>query len=154
MLLVTINMNIILFLSYALVLFVYYYSPQVTAVLNINFKELINRSLGALFAAVGLFLQQKDTLFSIEKMYTFYVVILLALAFILLISFVGNKINYSDILNINRYDVITCLLYFVIISCSFLYYMEFYIYFLSPNYLFSLNIIFCLWVVAVMYLAR
>ena len=139
--------NIVLFLSYVLVLLVYYYAPQKTNILNRNFKELINRSLGALFAAVGLFLQQKEEFFSIEKMYTFYVVIFLALTFILLISFVGNKINYRDIMNINRYDVFTCLIYFFIILFCFLYYMEYDIYFFTASYLFSINSAFCLWVV-------
>ena len=140
-------MNIFLFLSYVLVLLVYYYAPQKTNILNRNFKELINRSLGALFSTVGLFLQQKDKLFSIEKMYTFYVVIFLALAFILLISFVGNKMNYSDIININRYDIFTCLMYFFIILLCFLYYMEYDICIFTPSYLFSINIAFCLWIV-------
>ena len=149
-----INMKTIFILSCVLVLFVYYYSPQITGVLNRNFKELINRSLGVIFAAVGLFIQQKDDLFSIENMYVFYVVIFFSLVFILLISFIGNKINYKDIININRYDFFTCLLYFVIILCCFLYYMEFYSCFFSPDFLFSLNILFCLWVVFVMYVFR
>ena len=89
------NMNIFLFLSYSIVLFVYNFFPNSINILNSSFNELIIRVLGFFFGVTGLFLQRKDDLFAIENMFVFYVVILLAITFVLLIAFVGNKIDYT-----------------------------------------------------------
>ena len=139
-------MNILLLLSYALTLFVYSYSPNRTRVLNRDFEELINRSLGAIFAAIGLFLQRKEELFSIKRTFVFYAIGFLILSFVLLIAFVGNKIDFRKALNINGCDIVASLIYIIIISFCFLYYAGFTIYPFTPNYLFAINILFCLWI--------
>ena len=141
-------MNIFLFLSYSIVLFIYNFFPNRINILNSGFNELIIRVLGFIFGVTGLFLQRKDDLFSIENMFVFYVVILLAITFVLLIAFVGNKIDYSKLFNINQYDIITSLLSIFIMSYCFIYYGEFDIYPFSSGFLFIINILFCLWLIA------
>ena len=106
------------------------------------------RLLSAFFGISGLFLQRKDELFAINNNFVFYVVITLAIIFVFLLAFVGNKIDYRNILNINLYDIITSILSLFIMSFCFLYYAGFDIYPFSSIFLLSTNILFSLWLMA------
>ena len=139
-------MNVLL--SYLLVLFIYSFFINRIIILNRSFNELFIRLLSTFFGISGLFLQRKSELYAINNMFVFYVVIILAIFFVLLLAFVGNKIDYNKILKINLYDIITSILSLFILSFCFLYYAGFDIYPFSSNFLFINNILFCLWLMA------